>query len=302
MLDMGFQDSLDAIVERIPSHRQTLLMSATFPATIESIAGRVLVDPLMVKVAPGPGGGSIEQHFYRLPAGQSRDEVLCLLLLHFRPQSVLVFCNTKQEAREVAAMLAESGFNALALHGDQEQRDRSRTLVQFANNSITVLVATDVAARGLDIEELDLVINYRPANNSDLHLHRIGRTGRAGASGIALTLYDEREAFKLELYQAGGGSLAAETGLPSPALLQGPAYSAPMRTLQVSGGRKQKIRPGDILGALTSSNGIDGGLVGKIDLFDNCSYVAIKKAAAADALRKLRQGKLKGRTVKVRIV
>ncbi len=302
MLDMGFQDSLDAIIERIPTRRQTLLISATFPDTIESIAGRVLVDPVMVKVAPGPESGRIEQHFYRLPAEQSRADALCLLLLHFRPQSALVFCNTKQETREVSAMLVQYGFNALALHGDQEQRDRNQTLVQFSNNSITVLVATDVAARGLDIDALDLVINYRPARNTDLHLHRIGRTGRAAASGIACTLFDEREAFKLEQYRAVDGNLAAETRLPSPALLQNPAYSAPMRTLQVSGGRKQKIRPGDILGALTSSDGIDGGLVGKIDLLDNCSYVAIKKVAAADAMRKLQQGKLKGRTVKVRMV
>jgi ATP-independent RNA helicase DbpA len=300
MLDMGFQDSLDAIIEKIPRQRQTLLLSATYPDAIEAIAGRVMRDPVMIKVAPGPGLGRIREYFYRLPGQQSRDGAVCRLLLHFRPQSALVFCNTKQETRELTAQLAAFGFSALALHGDLEQRERNQTLAQFANNSATVLVATDVAARGLDIDALDLVINHRPARTAELHLHRIGRTGRAGASGIACTIFDEREAFKLDQYRVREPDSAAETELPPLALLQQPAYGAPMRTLQISGGRRQKLRPGDILGALTAGEGIDGALVGKIDLSDHFSYVAIKATAVPTALRKLRQGKLKGRSFKVR--
>ncbi len=301
MLDMGFQASLDAIIERLPLKRQSLLLSATYPEAIESIAARVLVDPVTIKVAASRASGRIDEYFYRLQAGQSRDDALRLLLLHFRPQSALVFCNTRQETRELAGMLAQQGFSALALHGDLEQRDRTRTLVQFANNSATVLVATDVAARGLDIDALDMVINNRPARNGDLHLHRTGRTGRAGASGIACTIFEESEAPRLEQYRPGEIS-SPGTPLPPRAVLQEPAYSAPMRSLQISGGRKQKIRPGDILGALTSKDGIDGKQVGKIDLLDNSSYVAIKRSAVPDALRKLQQGKLKGRTFKVRVL
>ena len=299
---MGFQASLDAIIEKLPARRQTLLLSATYPDTIESIADRILVDPAMVRVASSHDSSSIDEHFYQLRRDQSRDDALCLLLLHFRPQAALVFCNTKQETREVAAMLVQRGFNALALHGDLEQRDRDQTLVQFTNNSTTILVATDVAARGLDIDALDLVVNYRIARNSDLHVHRVGRTGRAGASGIACTLYDEREAYKLQQHQQSGADAILDEALPPLSLLQQPAFSASMSSLQISGGRKQKIRPGDILGALTGDEGIDGKQVGKIDLFDNVSYVAVKRSVLADALRKLQQGKLKGRSFKVRVL
>ena len=302
MLDMGFQASLDAIIEKLPQRRQTLLMSATYPDTIESIADRILVDPAMVRVPSSHDSSSIDEHFYQLRRAQSRDDALCLLLLHFRPQAALVFCNTKQETREVAGLLVQRGFNALALHGDLEQRDRDQTLVQFSNNSTTILVATDVAARGLDIDALDLVVNYRIARNSDLHVHRIGRTGRAGASGIACTLYDESEVYKLQQHRQSGVSATLDEALPPLSLLQQPAFSAPMSSLQINGGRKQKIRPGDILGALTGDEGIDGQQVGKIDLFDNVSYVAVKRGVLADALRKLQHGKLKGRSFKVRVL
>jgi ATP-independent RNA helicase DbpA len=302
MLDMGFQASLDAIIEKLPERRQTLLLSATYPDTIESIADRILIDPAMVRVASSHDSSSIDEHFYQLRRDQSRDDALCLLLLHFRPQAALVFCNTKQETREVASMLVQRGFNALALHGDLEQRERDQTLVQFTNNSTSILVATDVAARGLDIDALDLVVNYRIARNSDLHVHRIGRTGRAGASGIACTLYDEGEIYKLQQHQQSGVGATPDEALPPLSLLQQPAFSAPMSSLQINGGRKQKIRPGDILGALTGDAGIDGKQVGKIDLFDNVSYVAVKRSVLADALGKLQHGKLKGRSFKVRVL
>lgn len=300
MLDMGFQASLDAIIEKLPQQRQTLLLSATYPATIESIAGRIMRNPVMVKVASTHDSSSIHQHFYKLDSKYPRLDALCLLLLHFRPQSALVFCNTKQETREVAQALLSQGFSALALHGDLEQRERDQTLVQFANNSASILVATDVAARGLDIDALDAVINYRIARNTDLHVHRIGRTGRAGAKGIACTLFDEQEAFKLGLLQQASGDIPASEPLPPANLLQQPAYKPPMVTLQIGGGRKQKIRPGDILGALTGENGIEGQQVGKIDLFDNCAFVAVGRTATRTALRKLEQGKLKGRSFRVR--
>ncbi len=302
MLDMGFQPALDAIIEHLPQQRQTLLLSATYPEQIQSIAERIMVEPLIVQAASTHDNDSIEQHFYRVDSKQSRPTALKLLLLQHRPQSALVFCNTKQETREVAAELCDQGFSALALHGDLEQRDRDQTLVQFANNSTSILVATDVAARGLDIDALDAVINYRIARNSDIHVHRIGRTGRAGAKGLACTLYDDKETFKVERLQQELGQVIDITPLPPASVLQQPAYKPQMISLQIGGGRKQKLRPGDILGALTAEDGIDGQQVGKIDLFDNCAYVAVTRSASKTAMRKLDQGKLKGRSFRVRMI
>jgi len=300
MLEMGFQPALDAIVERLPQHRQTLLFSATYPAGIQAMAARIMQQPVMVKVDATHDSRTIEQHFYRLDERQSRIEALLLLLHQHRPQSALVFCNTKREADEVAQALGEHGVSALPLHGDLEQRDRDQTLVRFANKSASVLVATDVAARGLDLDALDAVINYHVAHDPEVHVHRIGRTGRAGSSGIACTLFSEQERhrlIRLEIYL--DQSLPAES-LPTRSLLASKAVTPPMATLQIDGGKKQKVRPGDILGALTCAHGVDGQRVGKIHLFDHCAYVAVERSAAQQALKTLREGKIKGRHFRVR--
>lgn len=225
---------------------------------------------------------------------------LRLLLLKYRPGSTLVFCNTRRETEEVADELRSDGFSALALHGDLEQRARDQTLVRFANKSASILVATDVAARGLDIDTLDAVINYQLARDVEVHTHRIGRTGRAGSKGLALTLFSEKEGYKIERLEEYLQQKIETEDLPPYSLLEKPGYKAPMATLQIDGGKRQKVRPGDILGALTGKNGIAGKQVGKIDIFDNCSYVAILREAARPALRKLSEGKLKGRSFRVR--
>ena len=296
MLDMGFQESLDAIIEYVPEKRQTLLFSATFPEQIQSIANRIMVDPVLVKVASTHDKSSIEQQFYKLASDESRTTALRLLLLKNRPESCLVFCNTKRETQEVADELVEHGFSALALNGDLEQKARNQILVRFTNKSVSILVATDVAARGLDIDALDAVVNYQIAHDTEVHVHRIGRTGRAGNKGIACTLYDDNETYKVALIEDYLGHHIENQTLPPMSLLKNPAYQANMVTLQIDGGKKQKVRPGDILGALTGENGIDGKQVGKIMVADNWAYVAINRDAAKDALRKLTEGKLKGRS------
>jgi ATP-independent RNA helicase DbpA len=299
MLDMGFQESLDAIIEYVPAKRQTLLFSATFPDQIQSIAHRIMVDPVLVKVASTHDKSSIEQQFYKLASGESRLTALRLLLLKNRPESCLVFCNTKRETQEVADALVAHGFNALALHGDLEQKARDQILVRFTNKSASILVATDVAARGLDIDALDMVVNYQLSHDTEVHVHRIGRTGRAGNKGIACTLYDDSETYKLALLEDYLGHSIENQTLPPMSLLNSPAYHSNMVTLQIDGGKKQKVRPGDILGALTGENGIDGKQVGKITVADNWAYVAINRDTAKDALRKLTEGKLKGRSFRV---
>jgi ATP-independent RNA helicase DbpA len=302
MLDMGFQEALERIVDQTPGQRQTLLFSATFPDRIQAIARRIMTEPVMIQVASSHDSASIEQHFYKVADNQQRLTALRLLLSHFRPESTLVFCNTKKETQEVADRLVAAGFSALALHGDLEQRDRDETLVRFANRSAAILVATDVAARGLDIDALDAVINYHIAHDAEIHLHRIGRTGRAGSKGVACSLYDDKESHRVALLEAGIDPILDSEPLPPVALLERPAMQPAMATLQIDGGKKQKLRPGDILGALTGEQGIPGKQVGKINVADNRTYVAVSREALKPALKKLAEGKLKGRSFRVRLM
>jgi len=302
MLDMGFQETLDKIIDRTPAQRQTLLFSATYPDQIQSIAKRVMLKPVMVQVASTHDNVSIQQHFYKVDDNKQRMTALRLLLLHYNPESTLVFCNTKRETQEVADKLREGGFSALALHGDLEQRERDQTLVRFTNKSASILVATDVAARGLDIEALDAVINYQVAHDPEIHVHRIGRTGRAGSTGIACSLYGDKESHRVAKLDADLDPILDAEPLPPLSLLDRQAIKPTVVTLQIDGGRKQKVRAGDILGSLTGKNGIAGKQVGKIHIFDNWAYVAVNREAVTPALNKLEKGKLKGRSFRVRLI
>lgn len=302
MLDMGFQETLDKIIDQIPAQRQTLLFSATFPRQIQKIANRIMQKPVMVKVASTHDHATIEQHFYEVENNNQRFTALRLLLMQFSPESSLVFCNTKKETQEVAEQLSAYGFSALALHGDLEQRDRDQTLIRFSNKSASVLVATDVAARGLDIDTLDAVINYHIAHDAEVHVHRIGRTGRAGSKGIACSLYNEKERYRVALLEANIDPILDSEPLPSQTLLDKPPMMPAMVTIQIDGGKKQKVRAGDILGALTGDKGIEGKQVGKINIADNGSYVAVNRQVSHQALTKLTDGKLKGRSFRVRLI
>ncbi|MBX2809726.1 MAG: ATP-dependent RNA helicase DbpA [Cellvibrionaceae bacterium] len=302
MLDMGFQASIDAIIKHTPPQRQTLLYSATYPKQIQAIAQRIMVEPATVTVATQHDNSTIEQHFYPLNHTDERDDAVALLLLTYRPDSAVVFCNTKRETQTIANSLNNRGLSTLALHGDLEQKQRNQTLVRFANKSISVLVATDVAARGLDIDALDLVINYQLAREPEVHTHRIGRTGRTGHKGMACTLFTANETYQLDALQNHLRQTLNSRPLPEADFSDKPAYKPPMTSLQIDGGKKQKLRPGDILGALTSQQGIDARQVGKIHIFDHCAYVAVNRKVAAMALQKLTDGTLKGRSFRVRMI
>lgn len=296
MLEMGFQPALDAIIEQAPRERQTLLFSATFPAQIQEIAKQIMYSPVMVKAAVTHEKNTIAQHFYQLEDDKARLEAVQLLLLEHKPESAVVFCNTKRETQKVADELSDLGFSVLALHGDLEQRDRDETLLQFANKSARVLVATDVAARGLDIDALDAVINYQVAYDTEVHIHRVGRTGRAGSQGAAYTFYSDQDGYKIALLEDYLERDIVSEPLPSASLL-GTTPAAPvMITLQIDGGKKEKLRPGDILGALTGDNGIEGKQVGKIQVTDYRAYVAVERSVAKKALNKLTGGRIKGKS------
>ncbi len=302
MLEMGFQESLENIIAQIPEQRQTLLFSATFPEQIQNIAKKFMLDPVRVTVKETHDNSSISQHFYKVGSDKERMLVLRLILQQHRPVSTLVFCSTKRDVDDVTQQLQQYNFSALALHGDMEQKDRDQTLIRFTNNSVSILVATDVAARGLDIDALDAVINYHLARDAETHLHRIGRTGRAGSSGLACSLFEERESHKLDKMELEDEALKNTTPWPPMNLLdKKPNYPA-MVTLQIDGGKKQKIRPGDIVGALTAGDDIRGDEVGKIVMTDNWAFVAVTHAVSKTALQKLNEGKLKGRSFRARML
>lgn len=298
MLDMGFIDAIEMIISHLSGPRQTLLFSATYPAGIKSLSARFQHQPVTVTVEHSHSHEQIEQRFYHAESAD-KPAMLVRLLQHYEPQSAVIFCNTRLSCKEVATGLYEAGYRPLVLHGDMEQKERDQMLVRFANQSATLLLATDVAARGLDIANLEAVINYDLSRDPEVHVHRIGRTGRAGQKGLALSLHTLREQYKLD-----GISTYLNTPLVfgNPALLTGNRAPglAPMVTLAIDGGRKNKVRPGDILGALTGDAGMSAGQVGKINIFDHVAYVAVRRESARLALNRLEQGKIKGRKFKVR--
>lgn len=299
MLDMGFHEDIMKIISMMPKQRQTLLFSATYPDEIKQISDAIQNDPLDVRVESLHDNKKIEQIFYEIDKGE-RTSTLVALLEHFKPESSVVFCNRKQQCQELADALWEQGFHALALHGDLEQKDRDQVLVQFSNKSSSILIATDVAARGLDIKDLEAVINFELSPDPEIHVHRIGRTGRAGKKGLALSIFMPSEARKvtaIEEYQASPVKIEKVSSLKTRENFK---MSPPMVTLVINGGRKTKVRAGDILGALTSNTNLLGKQIGKIDIFDNHSYVAVERSAAKQALKILTEGKIKGRKFKVK--
>jgi ATP-independent RNA helicase DbpA len=299
MLEMGFVDDITTIIGETPSSRQTLLFSATYPDDIRQLSARFQTEPQQISVERQHTEGQINQQFFICDRNQKL-KALATVLAHFKPEAAVVFCNTRQCVREVCSYLEELGTAVLALHGEMEQRDRDQVLVQFKHRSCRVLVATDVAARGLDIDDLPLVLNYDLPREPDVYVHRIGRTGRAGKEGLALTLFIDSERYRLNsIGNTLGRELefeAIDTVPDNGQELPPPAFV----TLCIAGGRKQKIRPGDILGALTGDAGIDGKAVGKIDVLDYAAYVAIERDVANKAMSRLANGKIKGRRFRVR--
>ena len=304
MLDMGFFDDIATVARQCPPARQTLLFSATYPEGIEKLARQFMREPQRVEVAPPKTERLIEQRFYEVTRS-NRLQTVGALLRHFRPVSTLAFCNTKQQCKDLVTLLQAEGFYALALYGELEQRERDQVLAQFANRSCSVLVATDVASRGLDITQLEAVINVDITPDPEVHVHRIGRTGRAGASGLALSLASMNEmgaVGKIEQYQ-GSPSVWFKLDELTPTGT-GP-LQPPMVTLQILGGRKEKIRPGDVLGALTSTEGgpaYTREQIGKIQVTEFCTFVAVARDVAKAACAKLNAGKVKGKSVRVRLM
>ena len=300
MLDMGFADELNAILEFLPRDRQTLLFSATYPDGIAAISKRVQRDPVIVDVTDDEQPAHIEQRWCSVTR-ENRNPELVRALRAWGGALNLVFCNTKVDCAEVADYLNSEKVVAVALHGDLDQGERNEVLVRFANRSAVVLVATDVAARGLDVKDLDAVFNYELPRQAEVYIHRIGRTGRAGKQGVAVSLVEQREEWRWQGIEAQlPDACVQQCGIPDAQRSADPLRPA-MTTIRVGGGRKNKLRPGDLLGALTADGGIPGDSVGAIDLFDTCSYVAVRNAQAAKAQRQLANRPIKGRMYRARL-
>ena len=299
MLDMGFYDAIAEIIGQTPARRQTLLFSATYPAGIKQLSATFMRDPQQVRVEALHDDTQIEQRFYEIDP-QQRMTAVVRVLSAFRPQSCVAFCFTKQQCQELVEQLTSKSISAAALNGDLEQRDRDQVLAMFANRSLSVLVATDVAARGLDVEALDLVINVELARDPEIHVHRIGRTGRAGKQGLAVSLVAPAEAHRAQAIENLQQAPLNWQPLDALKSQSGEPLQPPMVTLCIAAGRKDKLRPGDILGALTGDAGIPGSQVGKIAIFDFQAFVAVERTVARQALKRLNDGKIKGRSLKVR--
>ncbi len=301
MLDMGFFEDIVTVARQCPPTRQTLLFSATYPDGIAKLAERFMKSPQRITVQAQHEEGKIVQRWYEVTNGE-RLHAVSMLLDHFRPQSTLAFCNTKQQCRDLVAVLQAQGFSAMALFGELEQRERDQVLVQFANRSCSVLVATDVAARGLDIAQLEAVINVDVTPDSEIHIHRIGRTGRADAEGLVLNLASMDEMGSVGKIEQLQGRESDWRPLAELVPGSGGPLRAPMATLQIVGGRKEKIRAGDVLGALTGDAGFAKEQVGKINVNEFSTYVAVDRRIAREAAHKLSTGRVKGKSVKVRLL
>ena len=300
MLDMGFAEDIAAVVKLCPKQRQTLLFSATYPDGVMKMAAKFMREPQEVKLTERHAASKIRQRFYEVKEAE-RLNAVALLLNHYRPVSTLAFCNTKAQCRELVALLQAQGIVALELHGDLDQRDRDQVLVQFANRSCSVLVATDVAARGLDIADLEAVINVDITPDVELHTHRVGRTGRADEAGWAFSLASMDEMGRVGRIDEMQGSASVWHPVSElTAAANAEPLHPPMVTLQILGGRKEKIRPGDVLGALTKDLGYSAAQVGKINVNEFSTYVAVERGIAKEAMRGLNNGKVKGKSVKVR--
>ena len=303
MLGMGFQEDIEKILKALPKVRQTALFSATFPESIDELSKRHQQSPVWVRIEQELQPSEIRQLVYAAEPEQKPEALLELLAQHPH-ESALIFANFKVTVAKLEQVLTKANMSVAAIHGDLEQFDRDRVMAKFRNSSTRVLVATDVAARGLYIQDLDLVVNFELPSQPEMYVHRIGRTGRAGKAGLAISLCASAERSKLEaIEQLVGVTLERCTSNPThirKALeKQSLARDAAMATLRISGGRKQKLRPGDILGALTGeAGGLGSAQVGKIEIHEHFAYVAVARDVAEAARQSLSAGHIKGRKFK----
>lgn len=301
MLDEGFADEMDAILSALPKERQTVLFSATLSERIQALSHKHQKDPQAISVGSELAALDIEQFVYTAE-NDEKLEMLIRILQQHPSLCTLVFCRTKASVSEILESLEKMNVSCAALHGDLEQSERDQVMARFRNGSLRILVATDVAARGLDIDHLELVVNYDLPPTAEVYVHRIGRTGRAGRKGAAVSMANGFEAIKLMEIEklTKVPMIKRNLGFKNQLHLGREFQTASMKTLFIAGGRKDKLRPGDILGALTAGpKPLAATDIGKIEIHPGHTFLAIKTPQADQALDKLRREKIKGAKFKV---
>ena len=296
MLDMGFYDDIMEVISSLPKNRQTLLFSATYEKNIEKLASNVLINPITVKIEDEEKV-SIKQKFYEVNEG-SKTALIPAIISSNKAKSILIFCNMKIKCDQLADDLYDLGLDTLTLHSDLEQKQRDETIILFSNKSYPILIATDVASRGLHIDDVDLVINYDLSLDEKIHTHRIGRTARAGKGGLAVSLYTQNDMDRVFTIKEVFEDIQEED---VSTIEDDLSYKidSPLRTIFINGGKKHKLRAGDILGALTAGIGLQKEEIGKIDILDFSSYVAIKKEKILYVIENLSKAKIKGKYYRI---
>ena len=299
MLELGFVDAINQIAAFTPFGRQTLLFSATFPHGIRDLSASLQENAAQVTVDSQHQLNDIKQLFFSIENEEQKFEALLHLLGHYKPESSIIFCKSRAICEKLAKMLRKERISALEIHGDLEQKDRTLVLTKFANKSCCILVATDVASRGIDIKDVGAVINFDLPSEHELYVHRIGRTGRAGKEGLSLSLFSGKESQYLDGISAYLKLPCVKVDLKTLKVRKPFCYTPAMETIYISGGRKDNMRPGDILGALTKDAGLKGSDVGQIHIFEVNSYVAVATAHVEKAIKHLNAGKIMGKKFRV---
>ena len=286
MLDMGFYDEIVKIGSNMPRGKQTLLFSATFPANIEKLAKALLKQPVTIKVDTVIEENKIDELVYET---SDKFKTLGTLIQSYKPESLLIFCNTKVEVMALTDKLLKLGHATIDIHGDLDQRDRNESVIAFANGSKRIMVATDVASRGLDIKDIELVINYDLPFDAEVYTHRIGRTGRADATGTAISLFSPKDREKCA-YVLAKAKKAALKDLRVDAKFK---MLSEYDTLCLNGGKKTKLRAGDIIGTFCKEIGIENSMIGKINITDTKSYIALHHTVVDKVFKALKNVKIK---------
>ncbi len=299
MLDMGFTEELEQILTYLPPKRQSLLFSATYPDDIKSLSASFQNKAIELQTDTFVESTKIVDVFFEVRPNQDKNNLLYKILSQYKPDRALIFCRTKKETLDVTEFLAGRDIAVRCLNSDLEQKERTEVLTKFTNRSLSILVATDIAARGLDIKDLPVVINYNMPAGADNYIHRIGRTGRAAQTGLAFSFYNLEEDFRLKEIEDLRGKPCTIANAEQLSYTEKYDLTPPMKTIYISGGKKDKLRPGDIVGAIIGEADLEASDIGDINIMPEFSFVAIKQAKAKQAIESLSQGRIKKKKYKV---
>jgi ATP-dependent RNA helicase DeaD len=315
MLDLGFLEDVERILALTPSSRQTALFSATMPPEIRRLADQYLYDPVTIKVKTATLTVDTVEQFALEVAARDKTDALVNVLEAERPDQALVFVRTKIRADQLYRTLRDKGMNVRALHGDMTQGARDGVMISFKGGSVPLLVATDVAARGLDISGISHVINYDVPTSPDIYVHRIGRTGRVGRSGRAITFYEPRQVRDIQAIERHAGvklspwvkdAHVAPTPIKAPPRRHSkPRVSAngdgPSSKVIVSGGRAAGLEPSDIVHAITAATHLDGESVRNVRVLERFSLVDVPQKDAARVVEQTGGTEVRGHVLRLEL-